>query len=99
MLEVGKNTKLFRLLCEIQNEVHRFAINYHRKSREKAMIRSELDQIAGIGEKRKLTLLKAFGGIERIKSATVEELAQVDGMNRSAAAAVVDYFYAKKEEG
>ena len=63
------------------------------------MIRSELDQIAGIGEKRKLTLLKAFGGIERIKSATVEELAQVDGMNRSAAAAVVDYFYAKKEEG
>ena len=99
LLEVGKNTKLFRLLCEIQNEVHRFAINYHRKSREKAMIRSELDQIAGIGEKRKLTLLKAFGGIERIKSATVEELAQVDGMNRSAAAAVVDYFYAKKEEG
>ncbi|MDO4711209.1 MAG: excinuclease ABC subunit UvrC, partial [Peptostreptococcaceae bacterium] len=100
LYEIGKNTRLFRFLSEIQNEVHRFAINYHRRSREKNMIRSELDSIKGIGEKRKLLLLKRFGGIEGIKNATQEELSDLDGMDKRSAAAVFDHFQKKgtKEE-
>ncbi len=98
IFEVNKNSKLFRLLSEIQNEVHRFAINYHRKSREKTMLRSELDEISGIGEKRKLALLRAFGGMEGIKNASIEDLQSVDGMNARSAKAIVEYFQRKNEE-
>lgn len=98
LYEIGKSTKLFRFLSEIQNEVHRFAINYHRKTREKSMIRSELDNIKGIGEKRKLLLLKVYGGMDGIKKATVEELSSLDGMDKKSAAAVVEYFREKSKE-
>ncbi len=96
--KVKKNSKLFRLLSEIQNEVHRFAINYHRKSREKSMIRSQLDEIKGVGEKRKLMLLRTFGSVENIKKQSVEVLAQLDGMNRAVAEAIVAHFAKKNEE-
>ncbi|MFV0504432.1 MAG: excinuclease ABC subunit UvrC [Lachnospirales bacterium] len=87
-----KTSEGFKLLTRIQDEVHRFAIEYHRKLREKSVIRSELDNISGIGEKRKSALLKAFGSVENIKKAGFEDIAQVDGMNKGAAQKVVDYF-------
>lgn len=96
--EIGKTTPLFRFLSEIQNEVHRFTITYHRKTREKSMIKSELDYIKGIGEKRKIMLLKTYGGIEGIKKAGLEELAHLDGMNKRAAQAIVDYFENKEQK-
>lgn len=95
LYEIGKNTALFRFLSEIQNEVHRFAINYHRKLREKTMIRSELDGIKGIGDKRKMLLLKTFGGLDGIKKASIDELASIHGMNKSAAKTVFEYFREK----
>lgn len=92
LYEVNKNSNLYRLISEIQEEVHRFAINYHRKMREKSMITSELDHLPGIGEKRKLALLRAYGGIEGIKNATLEELCGIDAMNKASAKTVYEYF-------
>ena len=67
------------LLENIQDEVHRFAITFHRDKRSKSQIASALDGIKGIGEKRKTALLKEFKSVARIKQATVEELAAVIG--------------------
>lgn len=87
-----EHQKLYAYIGSIQEEVHRFAIDYHRKLRGKALSRSVLDNIRGIGEKRKRALLADFGSVEAIKSASLYELAQVDGMNSSAAEAVAEYF-------
>ena len=86
---------LFRYVTSIQDEVHRFAIDYHRGIRSKNMSRSVLDGIPGIGEQRKKALLAAFGSIEAIRQADVEQLAAVDGMNRRAAEEVCLYFRRK----
>lgn len=72
-------TPLFHLLENIQDEVHRFAITFHRDKRSKSQIASALDNIKGIGEKRKTALLKEFKSVARIKKATLEELAAVVG--------------------
>ena len=74
-----QGTPLFHLLENIQDEVHRFAITFHRDKRSKSQIASALDGIKGIGEKRKTALLKEFKSVARIKQATVEELAAVIG--------------------
>ena len=76
---IKKGTPLFHLLENIQDEVHRFAITFHRDKRSKSQIASALDGIKGIGEKRKTALLKEFKSVARIKQATVEELAAVIG--------------------
>ena len=78
---VKQNTPLFHLLENIQDEVHRFAITFHRDKRSKRQTASILDEIPGIGEKRKEMLLKAFKSVARIKKATLEELAEVVGMS------------------
>lgn len=77
---IKQGTPLFHLLENIQNEVHRFAITFHRDKRSKSQVASALDQIKGIGEKRKTALLKKFKSVNRIKQATVEEIAEVVGM-------------------
>ena len=77
---VKQSTPLFHLLENIQNEVHRFAITFHRDKRSKNQIVSVLDEIQGIGEKRKATLLKTFKSVSRIKKASLEEIAEVVGM-------------------
>ncbi|MCL2874664.1 MAG: excinuclease ABC subunit UvrC [Defluviitaleaceae bacterium] len=82
----------FKLVTRIQDEVHRFAITYHRKLREKSAIKSILDDIPGIGGTRRKALLKHFGDIENISKASVEELADVQGMNNKAAEAVYRFF-------
>lgn len=88
----------FRLIYRIQEEAHRFAISYHRSLRSKEMFKSELDDIKGIGEKRKRALLKHFESIERIKKASIEELAKVEGMNKRVAEELYNHFN-KKGEG
>ena len=76
---VKQSTPLFHLLEQIQNEVHRFAITFHRDKRSKSQIASILDDIKGVGEKRKTELLKTFKSVSRIKQATIEEIAAVVG--------------------
>ena len=78
---VKQNTPLFHLLENIQDEVHRFAITFHRDKRSKRQVASILDEITGIGEKRKEALLKAFKSVARIKKASIEELAEIVGMS------------------
>lgn len=76
---VKQSTPLFHLLEQIQNEVHRFAITFHRDKRSKSQIASILDDIKGVGEKRKTELLKTFKSVSRIKQATIEEIAAIVG--------------------
>ena len=78
---IKQGTPLFHLLENIQDEVHRFAITFHRDKRSKSQIASALDNVKGIGEKRKTALLKAFKSVARIKKASLEELAEVVGEN------------------
>ena len=77
---VKQQTPLFHLLENIQDEVHRFAITFHRDKRSKRQVASALDQVDGIGEKRKTALLKTFKSVSRIQKASLEELAAVVGM-------------------
>lgn len=76
---IKQGTPLFHLLENIQDEVHRFAITFHRDKRSKSQIASALDNVKGIGEKRKTALLKAFKSVARIKKASLGELAEVVG--------------------
>ena len=83
--KMNRDSKGFKLIYKIQEEAHRFAISYHRSLRSKNLFKSELDDIKGVGEKRKLNLMKHFKSIEKIKNASIEELAQVEGMNKKVA--------------
>lgn len=74
-----QDSALLRLLTQIQDEVHRYAISFHRDKRSKSQLKSELDSIPGIGPKTKQVLLKAFKSVKRIREATLEELAKVVG--------------------
>ena len=74
-----QDSALFRLLTQIQDEVHRYAISFHRDKRSKSQLRSELDTIPGVGPKTKQALLKAFKSVKRIREASEEELAKVVG--------------------
>lgn len=76
---IKQGTPLFHLLENIQDEVHRFAITFHRDKRSKSQIASELDHIKGIGKIRKTALLKKFKSVSRIRKATIEELAEIVG--------------------
>lgn len=84
----------FKFLASIQDEVHRFAISFHRDKRSKQMTQSELDSIPGIGEKTKMKLLKEYKSLKNIKLATLEELTKSIGTNR--ASILYEYFKAKK---
>jgi excinuclease ABC subunit C len=79
-----KSPALF-LVQRIRDETHRFGVTYHRNLRGKSAVRSSLDDVEGIGPKRRKALLTKFGSLEAIRAATVEELAAVEGMNRRAA--------------
>lgn len=90
-----KGSPEFRLVTSIRDEAHRFAITYHRKLREKRMHASELDEIAGIGKTRKKALITHFGSLKKIREATVEEIAAVDGIPASVAEAVYTHLHKK----
>lgn len=83
----------FRWVALIQEEVHRIAIRYHRKTREKSSIRSELEEIPGIGKTRRKNLIKAFGSVKKMREASLEELANVPGVGRSAAENVFQFLH------
>lgn len=87
-----RHSSALYLMQQIRDEAHRFAITYHRKLRSKRNMASVLDHIVGIGPKRRQALWKSFGSLDAMRAASVEELAQADGMNRSAAQAVYDFF-------
>jgi excinuclease ABC subunit C len=85
LIVLARDSKALGLVQRVDEEAHRFAITYHRKLRSKAVFASPLEDIPGIGPKRKKALLKAFGSLDGIRRATVEELAAVEGMNKKAA--------------
>lgn len=76
-IPVDPHSSLFGFLVQMQDEVHRFAINYHRRLRSKAMTRSILDEVPGIGEVRKKALYREFRSLKRMREASVEELSAV----------------------
>jgi len=91
-INIEVDSSVFRLIYAIQEEAHRFAISYHRSLRSKDMFKSELDDIKGIGEKRKMALLRHFQSIDNIRKASVQELSEVEGMSKKAAEEVYNYF-------
>lgn len=95
--EIGieKTSEAFRLVTRIQDEAHRFAIEYHRSLRGKTQVRSILEDIPGIGEARRKALMRCFGDIQKIREASVEELRQIPSMNAAAAEAVYTFFRQK----
>lgn len=91
-LPIDKSSELFKLITRIQDETHRFAIEYHRSLRKKRQVHSILDDIKGIGPARRRALMKHFQSIDDIKAASIEELERVPSMNKIAATAVYDFF-------
>ncbi|KKY00133.1 excinuclease ABC subunit C [Paraclostridium benzoelyticum] len=91
-IELDKTSNLYRFVASIQEEVHNYAISYHRSLRNKSLTKSVLDDIQGIGEKRKKALLSHFKSIEEVKVASFEDLLEVEGMNKSSAESVFKFF-------
>lgn len=93
---IATTPAVFALVGRMQEEVHRFAITYQRTLRQSQAVRSQLDQIPGIGEKRRTALLQTFKSLKRVREATIEELEAA--VPHTAAQAVYDYFHSKQEE-
>ena len=91
-IELDRTSNLYRFVASIQEEVHNYAISYHRSLRNKSLTKSTLDDIPGVGEKRKKALLSHFKNIEEIKNASIEELSEIDGLNKRVAQNIYDYF-------
>jgi excinuclease ABC subunit C len=92
-LMIPKGSVSLKLLQRIRDEAHRFAVEYHRKLRKKRTIRSELDQIPGIGPARRKILLNAFGSVQAVRRAGLKELLQVEGVGKRAAENVYKHFH------
>lgn len=90
--EMDRSKEPFKLITRIQDETHRFAIEYHKQIRGKGQVHSILDDIEGIGPKRRLALIRHFKSLDAIMAASVDELAEVEGMNRAAAEKVAEFF-------
>lgn len=97
LFEISKRSELFRFISAIQDEVHRFAISYHRSLRQQHLSKSELDQIEGVGPKKKMILLREFKSIKIIREKTVEELIRVEGIDKKTANNIVNYFRERGE--
>ncbi len=92
-IPIDRHSEAFKLITRIQDEAHRFAIEYHRSLRSKSQVKSVLDDIEGIGPARRKALMKQFQSLENIRNATMEELAQTDGMNQKSAESVYRFFH------
>ena len=92
-LPIDRHSEGFKLITRIQDEAHRFAIEFHRSLRSRSQVHSVLDDIEGIGPARRKALMRSFASIEDIRNASVEELAAVDTMNMLAAEAVYQFFH------
>lgn len=98
-LPIDTHSEGFKLITRIQDEAHRFAIEYHRSLRSKAQVRSALDDIPGIGPARRKALMRRFGSLEEIRNATAEQLMELPEMNARSAEAVVSFFREEKIPG
>ena len=96
---IDRHSEGFRLITRIQDEAHRFAIEYHRSLRGKGQVKSILDDIPGIGPARRKALMRHFKDIESVRAASVEELEQAPQMNKRAALAVYGFFHEDRQEG
>lgn len=94
-IPIDKTSESFHLITRLQDEAHRFAIEYHKSLRSKGQVHSFLDDIEGIGPKRRKALMKAFNSSDEMREASVEDLAAVDGMTIAAAESLYNYFHKK----
>ena len=92
-IPIDRHSEGFKLITRIQDEAHRFAIEYHRSLRSKGQVKSILDEIPDIGPGRRKALMRRFKGLEAIKEATLEELEATEGMNIRSAKSVYDFFH------
>lgn len=97
-LPIDKSSELFRLITRIQDETHRFAIEYHRSLRQKNQVHSILDDIKGIGPTRRRALMKYYQSLEAIQSASLEDLMNVPTMNQKSANEVYEFFHRQGSE-
>lgn len=94
-IEIDRRSEGFKLITRIQDEAHRFAIEYHRSLRSKAQVHSVLDDIEGIGETRRKALMRRYQSLDKIREASIEDLALTESMNERAAKQVYDFFHNK----
>ena len=95
-ISIDRHGEGFKLVTRIQDEAHRFAIEYHRLLRSKGQVRSVMDDIPGVGPARRKALLRKFGSVENIQNASEEELAQTESMNAKSAQEVYAFFHKVK---
>lgn len=93
---ISRDSEGFKLITRVQDEAHRFAIEYHRSLRSKGQVHSVLDDIPGIGETRRKALMRHFKGLDGIREASVETLSNIESMNEKAARQVYDFFHKKE---
>lgn len=96
-IPIDRHSEGFKLVTRIQDEAHRFAIEYHRSLRSRNQVKSVLDDISGIGPSRRKALVKHFGSLEAVRTASKEELSSVSGMNERAACSVYEFFHKEKD--
>ena len=96
LVTLPKDSNVFHYLTRMQDEVHRYTITYHRTIRSKGSISSVLDNIPGIGTKRKKELIKTFGSVAKMEAATIEELSKI--LPKEVAISLQDYLKSRKEE-
>lgn len=96
-IPIDRYSEGFKLITRIQDEAHRFAIEYHRSLRSQGQVRSILDDIEGIGPARRKALMRRFKSLEAIRDASLEELSSTEGMNRRAAESVYGFFHGEPE--
>ena len=93
IIQFPKNSEAFRMITRLQDEAHRFAIEYHKSLRSKGQVHSVLDDIRGVGPARRKALMRHFKDIGKIRQATVEELTQVDGITQNVAEEIFAFFH------
>lgn len=96
-IPISRDSEGFKLITRVQDEAHRFAIEYHRSLRSKGQVHSVLDDIPGIGETRRKALMRHFKGLDGIREASVETLSNIESMNERAARQVYDFFHKKEQ--
>ena len=92
-IPIERDSEGFKLITRIQDEAHRFAIEFHRNLRSQGQVHSILDDISGIGPTRRKALMKHFASLDEIKNATVEDLKKIPSMNEKSAKEVYSFFH------